>query len=545
MKKVLKLQKLKFMLCSVLGFMLCAFTFAGVNSFKKVSADESEIPDAWTPVITSRELPQDVEITWSEVKVGDTFGGKYYAFLASDGTCAVEYAGIGLSDNALKNDSRGESKVSIGNYAGVSSIESTAVSGNDVYNIVYMPESMSENFTFFLGYEEYVSLNWNEDTTVTKVSGTVYSFDIRSTYLHPGDIVFNTPEFPADVEITWSEVNNGDKVGGKYYAFPQESSEIELIFGDNLSLHNYSWGKAVFSIDSVWGFSYFETSIDNDAYYVIYIPEEVNINRVFETGNGVEVYNLAWDKEATINTKYCDSGFTIYSFDLGSVSDEPIEPEIPNDVTILEMYAEVFNVPNRNSKTNWKKTNITIDESNKATYAGRWFRWEKPTSTLDNKAIDIQFTTNGVIKSESVVFDLETEKIILGRFSIEYNSVVYDGKIYLEFYLPKTFELKSCVAGSLDNIYEDYFDKTYVITNKNDNANIVFISAPTNTGGSSSNNGSSNATEAEEYSGVEKIGAVVCEILNIEDKSCLAVGWTTIVLSVTILGFALLIIFKR
>ncbi len=545
MKKVLKLQKMKFMLCAVLGFMLCAFTFAGVSSFKKVSADESDIPDAWTPVIESRELPKDVEITWSEVKVGDTFGGKYYAFLASDDTCAVEYAGILGSDYALKNDSRAESKVSIGNLAGVSSIESTSVLNDDVYNIVYMPESMLEDFTFFVGYEEYVHLEWDIDTTVTKVSGTVYSFDIRTTYLEPGDIIFDAPEFPADVEITWSEVKRGDTVGGKYYAIPQECNEVELMFGD-YRLANYSYGEATVSIGGQWGFSYFETSIDEDAYYVIYIPEEVNLNKMFNTGAGATLYSLTWDKETTITAVYCADGFTMYSFDLGSVSDEPIEPEIPSDVLVLEMYAEVFNVPNRNSKTNWKKTNITIDESNKATYAGRWFRWEKPTTTLDNKAIDIQFTTNGLIKSESVVFDLETEKIILGRFSIEYNSVVYDGKVYLEFYLPKTFELKSCITGSLENVYEDYFDKTYVITNKNDNANIVFISAPTNTGGSSSNNGSSNSdTETEEYSGIEKIGAVVCEILNIEDKSCLAVGWTTIVLGVIILGFAILIIFKK
>lgn len=237
---------------------------------------------------------------------------------------------------------------------------------------------------------------------------------------------------------------------------------------------------------------------------------------------------------------------------------EETTPE--DEILILNWYSQVFKLPNSYNKNNWVESEITATAEQKDSYAGRWFRLKKPQKTEECHLFNVQFTTNGVLKSEGISYNIDMEKITFSRFSVEYLPVVIDNEIYLEFYIPETFDQKSAIASAIDTVYHDYFDTSYVITYKNPKCDVVFITEPVtpeepetpeepgngNVSDKVWDEFDGDGSEAEhEYGFVEKVGAVVCDVFNITDASILAVGWVTIVCFAVIVIAVFGLVFKK
>lgn len=412
MKKLFKFQKLKLTLCAVLGFMLCAFTLGGVNSFKKVSAEEITINDLEVILYDFPGLPDEAysNDNWQLAEMNDTFTGKYYAYTAED--------------------------------------------------------LISFNLSSFQFIQNQVGLHYST-----------------------GSFQFYIP-----TEIATLTINGNE---GSYYVF------------------------------------YIPEKFDNT-----YIHEDTMFGQERIYWDNTEVFTSAMSYED-------DSKIDVYTYVPGETV-EPEEPETPDEpeVEVINIYDTMFFLPDQYDKSNWIESDITATSAYKDSYGGKWFRWKKPSTSEDTHAFNLQIKTNDTLKTEGLSFNLDTEKITFGRYSVEYQLKSYDGELYLEFYLPEIYDKTVCYANNLTTTYHDYFDNTFLISYKNSKADIVFITAPEEPeepeqGGVSGGIWDKfDGEDKEDLNFVESVGETVSSWFGVEDANYNVWGWVTLVLGgLIVVGF--------
>ncbi len=378
---------------------------------------------------------------------------------------------------------------------------------------------------------------------VKKVSAeeTVYEF---------GELVLESPELPTDVEIVWSEVSNGDKLAGHYVAMVEGT----IMSFNNFPCTVYSNNKiGVFSGDIIYITSQTSTEVVSGVtYYVVYVEPEFNEMYTIKINEeNTDEFTIDINSETTFYIEYSDAPVYKFAYNPSDETVEPEEPETPDEpeVEVINIYDTMFFLPDMYDKSNWVESEITATSDYKDSYGGKWFRWKKPETSESTHAFNLQMSINDELKTQGLSFNLDTEKITFGRYSVEYQLKEYHGELYLEFYLPELFDKTVCYANNLSTEYHDYFDNTYLISYKNSKADIVFITAPEGEeepeqGGVSGGLWDKFDGEDGELSFVEKVGEMVSSWFNVEDANYNVWGWVSLVLSGLVVVGILALIFK-
>ena len=237
---------------------------------------------------------------------------------------------------------------------------------------------------------------------------------------------------------------------------------------------------------------------------------------------------------------------------------EETTPE--DEINIYLWYEEIFKAPDSFNKNTWVQSSLNAGQP----FAGQWYRFYIGNLVETTVLFNVQYSQNGQLGFKSISYLPSTGELRFGSFCIEYNSFVIDDQYTcIEFYMPEKFDHKYCFEGYLDTVYHDYFDVTYNTTYVNPMGNRLFIISDPNPvvpeepetpeepgNGNVSDkvwdefDGDGSETERE-YGFIEKVGAVVSDILNIEDAHVVSVGWVTIVSFAVIVIAVFGLVFKK
>ncbi len=153
------------------------------------------------------------------------------------------------------------------------------------------------------------------------------------------------------------------------------------------------------------------------------------------------------------------------------------EPSTMDDdyVEPIKWLQQMFELPDKSDKSDWIVSDISVGDY----YSGKYYRVKKPTSDNVTKSIlTVYMLVNTTMTPYVIKYDSAQDKVIFGRYSVEFQTVDYDGVTYLEFYIPKTYDKKVCVDPDFDTIYHDYFNDTFTV--KKSYTDTKVITAPAN-----------------------------------------------------------------
>ncbi len=245
-----------------------------------------------------------------------------------------------------------------------------------------------------------------------------------------------------------------------------------------------------------------------------------------------------------ILTKICVIGALVLAFfgtiNFSSVKAEEL-PVFSEEVKVYSWYQEIYKLPDTIDKSFWFENRIMKDD----TFAGRWYRFKKTSSTI--VMFNVRYKFNDELRHTSVMYYSDQNRIAFGRFSIEYKEVVINEETYLEFYIPETFDCKYRLDG-YSTVYEDYFDNTYSIIYYNSLADVVTLSEFEElefeiTQGEVETPENSIVESEEDLNFIEKIGEKVSEFFNFSDANLLLVGSLTLLSGLIVVALLIFLLY--
>ncbi len=377
--------------------------------------------------------------------------------------------------------------------------------------------------------------------------GIIGAFSFGSVKAEEPTNVFDMPDISSKKDWETHVITENAVVGGKYYrvtkdtiqpdgsimAFMPNNATLNNKFNSELVIYYGAYTSGV-SIETL-PIGYQDVTYDGVEYVEFYMPEEFS----YEATQEETTLEFSYGATSEITNVYAD-----------------VEEITYMQIEVIDWLQQMFKMEDKTDRSHWTARELTVGES----YAGKYFRFKKPDPSVTSSLslFTAYMIVNDVSTPYTVRYKTADDQIIFGRYTVEYKSVVYDDEIYLEFYLPESYNKKVAVRPKLNEVYHDYFDATSSRIGQIKNEVLVLEepimdnepeTPPTQEPDGEGDEGSDEEDDqSEEKTGCgaffEDAGAVLSEVFKIENTNFTALGIVGIV-AVALVVIMLIVIFKK